>query len=146
MTNKYSYQGEETKTARATVRDANASWKHLNEICHAIKGMNVDKAIKYLNTVVEMKDHIPMRRYNTGVPHRVGGQPGRYLTKTVKIMIKLVENAKANADFKGMKTENLKIVHATASKAGTIHRIKSKGKSHTMDIDLANAELVLREV
>ncbi|NYZ79889.1 50S ribosomal protein L22, partial [Candidatus Micrarchaeota archaeon] len=98
MPNLYSYQGDDERAARACSKDLNVSWKHCNEVCYAIRGKRVDSAIKYLNDVLERKTFIPMRRYNSGVPHRKGGRPGRYLDKSVKIILKLLENVKANAE------------------------------------------------
>lgn len=146
MANNYSYQGKDEEVARACAKDLNVSWKHCNEVCYAIRGKKVDNAIKYLNEVLERKAFIPMRRYNKGVPHRTGGKPGRYLDKSVKIVTKLLENAKANAEHKGYDGEKLKIIHSTAYKAATIPRIKPKGRSKKHCIDLADIEIVVKEI
>ena len=146
MANLYSYQGNEERVAKACSKDLNVSWKHCNEVCYAIRGKRVTSAVTYLNDVLERKTFIPMRRYNTGIPHRKGGKPGRYLDKSVKIIIKLLENVKANAEHKGLDGEKLKIIHSTAYKASTISRIKPKGRSKRHCIDLADIEIAVKEV
>jgi ribosomal protein uL22 len=146
MANRYSYQGSDEGVARACAKDLNVSWKHCNEVCYAIRGKKVDSAIKYLGDVLERKTFIPMRRYNTGVPHRRGGKPGRYLDKSVKIVTQLLKNAKANAENKGFDGEKLRIIHSTAYKASTISRIKPKGRSKRHCIDLADIEIAVKEM
>ena len=64
----------------------------------------------------------------------------------MKIVLGLVENAKANAEFKELNIDHVKIVHATAFKASTLGRSRPKGKAKTADIDLANVEIVVKEV
>ncbi|MEM0372662.1 MAG: 50S ribosomal protein L22 [archaeon] len=144
--NRYSYQGNDERVARACSKDLNVSWKHCNEVCYAIRGKSVNAAEKYLNEVLERRAFIPMRRYNKGVPHRRGGKPGRYLDKSVKIVLKLLQNVKANAEHKGLDGDKLKIIHSTSYKASTIPRIKPKGRSKRHCIDLANLEIAVKEM
>jgi large subunit ribosomal protein L22 len=71
----YSYQldkEDEKKTAKAFGKEIDISPKKANEVCYTIKGMNVDKAITYLENVTKMKAFVPMRRYNKNVGHRKG--------------------------------------------------------------------------
>jgi len=141
----YSYQKSEKKTAKAYGKRINVSWKQCNEICHFIKGKKADKAIKYLEKVVTKEEFIPYRRYTKGVGHRKEGKIGRYPVKASKIIIKLIKNAKANAEFKNLDTTKLRIDHATAYKAMTLERIKPKGRAKTHNIELTNIEIVLKE-
>ncbi len=151
----YSYQGDLEKTARALGKDLNVSWKKCNEICYTIKNMKLNKAIEYLEKVMQRKEFVPYRRYNTGIAHRKGGIPGGYPVKAAKIIKKILENAKNNAEQKGLDTEKLKIIHATAYKTITLERVKPKtgsrgGFSYTSgmmhNIELANVEIVVKEV
>ncbi len=141
----YSYQKSEKKTAKAYGKEINVSWKQCNEVCNFIKGKNVNKAIKYLEKVTKKEEFIPYRRYVKGVGHRTGGQIGRYPVKASKIIIKLLENAKANAEFKNLEADKMKIEHASAYKAMTLDRIKPKGRAKTHNIELTNIEIVLKE-
>ena len=141
----YSYQKSEKKTAKAYGKEINVSWKQCNEVCHFIKGKNVDKAVQYLEKVTAKEAFIPYRRYMKGVGHRTKGQIGRYPVKASKIIIKLLQNAKANAEFKGMDSKKLRIEHASAYKAVTLDRIKAKGRAKTQNIELTNIEIVVKE-
>ena len=144
----YSYEldeEDEKKTAKAFGKEVNVSPKKSNEVCYAIRGMKVDKAIAYLERVIKKKDYVPFRRFNTKVGHRSGGQPGRYPIKVSKKVIELLKNAKANASQKGLNDERLKIEHATANKALTLKRIRSRGKWMMHNIELTNIEIIVRE-
>ncbi|MFH0986486.1 MAG: 50S ribosomal protein L22 [Candidatus Micrarchaeota archaeon] len=145
MANRYTYQVNEKKTARALSKDQNLSAKHCNEICHAIKGMSVDKAISYLKKVIDKEDFVPFRRYNTGVGHRKGGTPGRYPQRAAKIVIKTLENLRANAENLELEPEKMKIIQASAFKTANIHRIKPKGRVKTQNIELARIEIVAKQ-
>ncbi|RLG21891.1 50S ribosomal protein L22 [Candidatus Micrarchaeota archaeon] len=142
----YSYQGDWEKTGKAMLRDANVSWKDCNEVCYAIRNKNVDKALKYLDRVLKKQDFIPYRRYHKKKPHRKGGTPGGWPIKAVKLVKSVLENAKANAENKGLDANKLKIVHSTAYKTITLERTKPKGKAIAHNIDLATIEIVVKEV
>ena len=123
---KYSYQGDEKKTAKAYGKEINVSWKNSNEVCYAVKGMKTDKALNYLERVQNKEDFIPFRRYNKQIPHRSKGTPGRYPVKASKFVSNIIKDAVANAENKGLNTENLKIIHSTAYKSVELDRIKPK--------------------
>lgn len=142
----YSYQGSMEKAAKAFARDENASWKDCNEVCHSVKGMGIEPAIKYLEMALEKKEFIPFRRYSKGKGHRSKGQAGGWPVKSIKIVKALLENAKSNAEHKGLNVDKVKIAHATAYKTRTLSRIKPKGGVETHDIDLATVEVVVKEV
>ncbi len=91
--------------AVARASDVPLSVKNVTEVGRAIKGMEVESALAYLERVLEHKDWIPLRRYNKKVPHRKGSKgvkSGRFLDKTVAFMIKLIRQAVNNARNKGM--------------------------------------------
>jgi len=148
----YSYQldkEDEKKTAKAFGKEIDISPKKANEVCYTIKGMNVDKAITYLENVTKMKAFVPMRRYNKNVGHRKGGIPGRYPIKVAKRVIQILKNAKANAEHKGLNDERLKIEHATAYKALSVPRLKPRNwiaNYALRDRDFTNVEIIVREV
>ena len=83
--------------------------KHCVEICNAIRGMEVTKAKNYLEDVIDMKKSVPFKRHNRQVGHRKGQEgwaAGRYPVKAAEQVLKVLENAEANAEYKGMDTEN----------------------------------------
>ncbi|MCK9568397.1 hypothetical protein M0R72_05605 [Candidatus Pacearchaeota archaeon] len=70
-------------------------------ICKFIRGKSIDKALGDLEEVRQMKKAIPM----TGeIPHRKGKgmMSGRFMTKTVEYMIKLLKSLKSNSSANGI--------------------------------------------
>lgn len=126
MANKYAYNNkdaDEAKVARAMAKSLKVSPKHCVEICNALRGMEVSKAQAYLNDVIDMKKAVPFKRYNSDVGHRKGMKgwaAGRYPVKASKAILKVLENAVANAEYKGMDTENLKIEHISSHRGVVI--------------------------
>jgi large subunit ribosomal protein L22 len=153
----YSFQigkEDEKKIARAFGKELNVSPKHANEICAAILGKMLGNALEYLKKVQEKKAFVPFRRYAKKVPHRKGGTRGRYPVKTAKMIVRILENAKANAEHKGLDTERLKIIHATAYKGLELQRLRPKGggghgfmhMGRFANIQLTDIEIILKEV
>jgi large subunit ribosomal protein L22 len=108
------------KTACAVVKNKPVSLKYVLEAARIIKGKRVDDAIDYLKRVESMREHLPLRVYRGKVAHRKGEaknytKAGRYPVKVAKALIELLELAKSNADFKGLDSENLLIMHMFAS-------------------------------
>ena len=104
--------------ARAIGMDLPISFKQSVEICAFIKNKSVNDAKKILQKVIEKKTAIPFRRYNWDLSHKKKIGPGRYPEKASKEFIKLIDNVESNAQFKGLNTSNLIIVHISAHKAG----------------------------
>ncbi len=142
----YSYQGDEKRTAKAFGKEQDISPKKANEVCYTIKGMKVQRAIDYLDSVAKKKDFVPFRRYHKKVAHRTGGVIGRYPVKAAKVVSGVVKNARMNAEYRGMDPDKLKIIHATAYKGIELDRIKPKGRGRPHNIVLTNIEIVVKEV
>ncbi len=142
----YSYQGDMTKAARAMAREEDVSRKLAREACNAIKGMKLERAIQYLENVIQHKEYIPLKRYNRKQPHRKGGQPGKYPEKACRILLKTLKNLKNNAEQKNLDPEKMKIVHAAAYKGLEIPRVRPRGRTKASNIELTNIEVVAREV
>lgn len=148
---KYAYNEEDnSKTARAMGKTLKISPKHSIEICGAIRGMNVEKAKNYLSEVIEMKKVVPFKRHNKKVGHRKGleGWPsGRYPVKAAEQILKILENAEANAEYKGLDTENLKIVHISSHKGFVIKgRIpRAFGRVNPFNTPTTHVQIVLGE-
>jgi large subunit ribosomal protein L22 len=154
-----SYQGDMEKTAVTYGRELDISYKGSNEICYTIKGMMINKALSYLEDVLQFKDHVPYRRYYKGKAHRKtvrkGVKQGGYPLKATKAVIKLLKGIVSNAEQKGLEKERLKIVHAAATKGRVIPRARSRAWGSgiaayhmgTMsNITLTNIEFVVKQV
>jgi large subunit ribosomal protein L22 len=125
--------GKSTKTAKAVTTNAPVSLKYSTELANLIKGKYVNKVLELLERVENEEEHLPLRKYNKKVAHRKGEakngvKAGRYPKKVVKAWSELIESAKNNADFKGLDTENLVIIHAFASKGISRYSYQAKGR------------------
>lgn len=148
---KYSYQeNEDKKVAKAFGKELNISPRHANEICYTIKGKMLNKAIAYLEKVQKKEEFVPLRRHKKQVPHRKGKgrstKAGRWPVKAAKAIIGVLQNASANAEYKGLDADKLKIKHATAYKSVELERRKPKGSAIAHNIELTNIEIVVREL
>lgn len=134
---------------RASGRELRISPKAAREICAAIKGMMLDEAKGFLRNVIEKKVAVPYRRYKKKLPHRRGLKgAGRYPVKAASRILKVLENAEANAEYKGLDTESLKIIHAAAYPGAKIRRYMPRafGRSTPKFETLCHVEVVLEQV
>ncbi|AEA46991.1 50S ribosomal protein L22 [Archaeoglobus veneficus] len=122
----YSYTPEdESKAAKAMGYEMPISFKHAVEICRELKGKKIDEAINYLEDVIAMKRAVPFRKYKKKVAHKSGLEKwyaGRYPQKAAKHILKVLKNLEANAEYKGLETDRLVIVHAQAKKGRVLKR------------------------
>ena len=131
-------------------RSLKVSPKHCVEICSAIRGMDVAKAKAYLNDVIEMKKAVPFKRHNRDVGHRKGMKgwaAGRYPVKASKAILTVIENAEANAEYKGMDVENLKIEHISSHRGMVIRGAKPRafGRVTPFNTPTTHIQIVLVE-
>lgn len=151
----YTGKFDPEKMARATGRELPISPKHSVEICSAIRGLPITSAIDLLQNVIDKKEAIPFRRYNSMVPHRrrsgfatKGAGPGRYPVKAAKAILSVLESAQMNADKSiddlGDK-ENLRIATAAASRGRVIKgwMPRAHGRWEKFDHQTVNIEIIL---
>ena len=146
----YSFQNyDSTRHVRASMREKKISHKHAREIATAIKGLSVEKARDYLQSVIEHKRSIPFRRYKNQVGHRTdpGVMSGRYPEKAVKEVLKLLDNLESNAEYKGMDLDRLKIINTTVHKGRLLKRFipRAMGRSSAKNNALIHVEIVAQE-
>lgn len=116
----FEFGGDETKIAKAFAANQSISPKYSNEICRELMGKSIQEAETFLNKVILHETHLPLRKYTKKVAHRAGDpisgtKSGRYPWKACEAFLTLLKSVKANADYKGLDSENLKIIHAFAS-------------------------------
>ncbi|WP_424355348.1 50S ribosomal protein L22 [Methanobacterium sp. MBAC-LM] len=141
---------DKSKTAKALGRSLKISPKHAVEICNRIRGMKVEKAEAYLEDVIEMKTAVPFKRHNKKVGHRrgIGGWPtGRYPVKAAKQILDILKNAEANAEYKGLDTENLKIMHISSHRGYVIRgwTPRAFGRASPFNTPTTHVQVVLGE-
>jgi large subunit ribosomal protein L22 len=117
---------DESKVAKAVIRDAPISFKEAFEVCKVLRGMKLSEAEELLKKVIELKEPIPYVRYKRNIAHKADlstkwpqwkTPSGRYPVKVAKYILKLLENVKNNASVKGLNVEKLKIIHIAAHKS-----------------------------
>ena len=139
------------RTVKASGRELRVSPKHAREVCKTIKGMKIDQAKEYLQQVVLKKKPVPFRRYKKKVGHRHGiekAYAGRYPVKAAQKILRVLESAEVNAEYKGLDVERLRIVHASAYPGMKIKRYieRAFGRSSPRFETLCHVELVLEEI
>lgn len=148
---KYAFtDGDKNKTAKALGRGLKISPKHSIEICNKIRGMNVESARNYLEDVIQMKKAVPFKKHNKKVGHKRGleGWPtGRYPVKAATQILDVLNNAEANAEYKGLDSENLKIMHISSHKGYVIRgwTPRAFGRASPFNTPTTHIQIVLGE-
>jgi large subunit ribosomal protein L22 len=142
---------EPDRTVKASGRELRVSPKHAREVCKTIKGMKLDQAKEYLRQVVLKKKPVPFRRHKKKVGHRHGiekASAGRYPVKAAQKILRVLESAEVNAEYKGLDVERLRIIHASAYPGMKIKRYieRAFGRSSPRFETLCHVELVLEEI
>ncbi len=139
-----------SKTAKCAGREYRISPKASVEICKAIKGMNIEDARKFLENVIVKKRAVAYRHYKKEIPHRRQENKfyaGKYPIKAARIMIQLIDELEANAEYKGLNSEKLKIIHAAAHRGRKIKKYTPRafGRASPSFDTLTHIELVSYE-
>ena len=142
MTYHYAYDKDGENTAKAVGTSLDISTKHAIEICNMIRGMPLERAINVLEEVEQKDRAVPFRRFTGGVGHRTAIGPGRYPVKAAKAILQVVQNAKANAQFKGLGS-NLMLQHILAQRASRTPRY---GRRPGLRSKRTHIEAVVEEV
>ncbi len=149
--NTYSYQPkEDEKIARASGHSLKISPKHSVEICRAIRYMYLDEAKAFLEDVINKRTVVPFRRHNKKVGHRKdlrGWPSGRYPVKAATQILKVIENAEANAENQEMDIDNLRLVHASANRGEIIEgwTPRAFGRASPSNTPTTHIQIVLGE-
>jgi len=148
---------DESKIAKAVIRDAPISFKEAYELCKVLRGMMLNDAKSLLEDIISLKSPIPYVRYKLGVGHKRGlsdryskwkTASGRYPVKVAKYILKLLQNAENNAVSKGLDSSKLKIVHIAAHRGYYLKRWMPRafGRSTPWFKTHTHVEVVLAEV
>lgn len=149
---KYSIQGlDPDTTAIASGRDLRIKPKAAREICNYIKGMKLERAKEMLQDVIDMKTPIPYKRHRKKLPHRKGAQgfdAGRYPQKAAREVLKVLGSVEANAEFKGLYADRLKIIHIAAHRGRVIRKFipRAFGRASPYFNHLTHVEVAVEEV
>jgi large subunit ribosomal protein L22 len=144
----YTAQADPDTTSKAIAKELPISPKFSREICRMVRGKKVDVAIQMLEEVVELRRPVPIRRYNLGVAHKSGVGPGRFPKKAAAAIIKVLQSAKSNAEYKGLDADNMRVRIISAHHGRTIpgYMPRAHGRSTAWDQQTVNIEVILEEV
>jgi large subunit ribosomal protein L22 len=139
------------RAVRCSGRELKMSPKAATEICRKLRGMRLDSAKELLEAVAKKKRAIAFRRYKKEVPHRSldeGWYAGRYPVHAAKQFLFLLEELEANAEYKGLDVDRLRIVHAATQRGMKTQRIVSRamGRATPYHNTLVHIELMGYEV
>ena len=144
----YTYRPESgVSVARARGVEVPISPKKSYEILNAIRGLPVDRATTILEEAIALRHAIPFRRYNQETAHHVGTGPGRYAKKVAANVLKILENARENAEYEGMDADRL-YVKVAASSRGRIRKAsmpRAHGRATAWNEQTTHIEIVLAE-
>jgi large subunit ribosomal protein L22 len=149
---KYSIQGlDSDKTAIASGRDLRIKPKAAREVCNYLKGLNLQKAKQILQGVMDGKIPIPYLRHKKKIPHRKGAQgfaAGRYPKKAATEIYKILESVEANAEFKGLYADQLKIIHMASHRGRVVRNYipRAFGRASPYFKHLTHIEVAVEEV
>lgn len=128
------------------------SFKNTQATAQTIKGMKLDKALKYFDEVNAHQRAVPLRKHSksagrTGQGKEWGVTKARWPAKSVKFLTDLLLNAKANADAKGLNTETLVISHIQVNNApkGRRRTYRAHGRINQWNSNPCHIEVFLSE-
>jgi len=95
-----------------------------------------------------MKQSLPAVYHKGKLAHQKGIGSGSFPQKAAKYMLKTLENAENNAEYKGFDPENMKISHISAYRGRIIKGImpRAHGRATDKNTTTTNIEIVVEEV
>ena len=146
----YSIVGlDKDKSAIASKRDAPVSFKKTREVCHAIKGMQLQKAKDYFERVLKFEVPIPFKRFKKKQAHRKGAGfgPGRWPIKSVEVVKELLQEVENNAEYKGLDVDKCRIIHCCVQKGRVYPKFipRAFGRSSPYNNEKTHVEIAIIE-
>ncbi|EYE99081.1 60S ribosomal protein uL22 [Aspergillus ruber CBS 135680] len=140
------------KSARARGSYLRVSFKNTRETAQAVKGMKLERALKFLDNVQNKAEVVPMRRYAGGTGRAAQGKQwgvsrARWPVKSAQFLSDLIKNAEANADTKGLDTGALVVKHIQVNQApkGRRRTYRAHGRINPYMTNPCHIELILTE-
>jgi large subunit ribosomal protein L22 len=145
---KYSAEKDLEKSARAYGYELHCSQKDSMNLAYALHGKTVEEAKKYLGEIIAMKRALPAVYHKKKRLHQKGIGPGSFPEKAARYMLKVVENAENNAEYKGFDVDKMKIVHISAYQGRIIRGImpRAHGRATDKNETTTDVEIILEEV
>ncbi len=144
----YTQKTDPETTSKAIGVEYSVSPKHAREVCKMLTGMKVEDAKKYLKGVIDLKTPVPYTRFKMFLNPKPKVGPGRYPRNAAKAILRVLESAQSNAEYKGLEADNMKIKVAAAHR-GRIEKAfmpRAQGRSTPWNEQTTNIEIILEEV
>ena len=143
----YQMEKPEGKTARAYGNELRTSWKNAINITHAIRGMKVRAAEKFLEGVIAIKTPVKMVRRNRKIASKPGVGKARYPVKSADRTLKVLRNAINNAEYQGLDPDKMVIIHAQAYKGRMLKAFmpRAMGRATKKNEETCNLEIFIVE-
>jgi large subunit ribosomal protein L22 len=144
----YTQDTDPEKTSRALGTDLKASPKKCSEVARNIRGMTVENAKRFLRDVIAQKRAVKYTHYKHYLSHKPGVGPGRYPKNAAKEILRVIESAQHNAEYKGLDSENMRIhtiaIHRAPPRKGVDRRAMGRGTQwNTLTVHI---EIILEEL
>ncbi len=145
----YSVNPDPEVTSKALGKELQIKPRDAIEVCNVVKHKALEEAKDYLEAVIAKDKAVPYRKRSGpgGYSHQKGTGPGRYPVKVAEHILDVIEQAEANAEYKGLEPEDMVVAHAAAQKAGKIEgtRPRARGRATDWNTSLTHIEIVLEE-
>jgi len=143
----YTMDPDPETTAKAYGKNLQISPKTSVEVCRFVRGKDVDVAIEMLEDVIEKRRAVPYRRHNKQIAHQKGSGPGGYPKKVAGKIRDLLEEARSNAESKGLDSDEMEILSISAHQGEVIPGFQPRafGRTSPSDRKTTNVEVILKE-
>jgi len=140
--------------AKAKGSNLRVHFKNIVEVVAAVRGMELQRAKRYLNAVLEHKEAIPIKvskggrgRHAQAKQMRTPGSLCFWPKNASKFVLDLLTNAEANAETKGLDTDKLVVKHSQANQApkGRRRTYRAHGRIGPYMSVPAHVELILEQ-
>jgi len=128
--------------ARVLSTDLPISLRHSIELCRYIKGRTTKKVVALLQKILDHEIALPLVKYNAKISHKPGMSAGAYPRNATSCFIKLIKSIEANAQDKGLNTDSLRIVHASANSGPKVYH---SGRHSGRIRKITHVEIVVKE-
>ncbi|OYT43130.1 MAG: hypothetical protein B6U88_01855 [Candidatus Aenigmarchaeota archaeon ex4484_56] len=116
------------RVAKASSHNLRISVKNAKIVCKQIRGLDIYKAKKFLEDILNKRRSIN----------------GRYYTKTTKEILRILKSAEKNAEFKNLELENTYIAYIAPSDGVHMYRLRHK-RTIGRKLKTAHLGIVLKE-
>lgn len=139
---------DEDVTAKALGKEKAIKPKHAVNVADVLRGMDLETAKDRLEAVMAEEEPIPFKRHNEHAGHRRGDvEAGWFPVRASEGILEVLENAEANAEYKGLDPAVCNVWHISIQRAapdeGTMPR--AQGRATSWNKEKCHVEIVLRE-